>query len=162
MVARSSLKGDGWVRSFLNGWQIAPIFTANSGLPFTPLTGTDVSLSAVGLDRPNLVGNPYVQNAPRNRWLNFSAFQAAAPGTFGNMRPYSLYAPHYVNVDTAVMKYIPVREKLQLETRAECFNCLNHPNMLAPNATLSNTSQFGTITAASAPRILQLSLKLDF
>ncbi len=162
VVAKSSVKGGGWERSFLNNWQIAPIFTWTSGTPFTPLTGTDVSLTGVGLDRPNLVGSPYIHGAARNKWLSPTAFQAAATGTFGDTRPYSLYGPHYVDLDLAIMKYIPLPETMQLETRAECFNCVNHPNLLVPNATLSNPSLFGTITTSDPPRILQLSLKIDF
>jgi hypothetical protein len=64
---------------------------------------------------------------------------------------------------------------LQLEARAECFNCFNHTNygnpgsaingsgtgVTNPGTALSATS-FGTILAANPPRILQLSLKMNF
>jgi len=164
IVTRSSVKGGDFVHRFLNGWQIAPIVTANSGLPFTPLTGTDVSLTAVNQDRPNLAGSPYLHGAGRTHWLNPASFQAAPTGSFGNTRPYSFFAPHYVDLDGAIMKYVPLHDQILLETRAECFNCLNHPGLSAPNLTLSNPSTFGTITSTGnfMPRILQLSLKIDF
>ena len=46
--------------------------------------------------------------------------------------------------------------------RAEAFNVLNHPNKLLPSADMNAPSTFGLITAARDPRILQLSMKLQF
>ncbi len=90
-------------------------------------------------------------------------------------RPYEFYGPHYTNVDTALSKFIPLHEALQLEARAECFNCFNHTNYANPGGAINGSgtgvtnpgtalsaSTFGTITAANPPRILQLSLKMDF
>jgi hypothetical protein len=76
-------------------------------------------------------------------------------------------------VDTALSKLIPLHEQTQLEARAECFNCLNHTNLLDPgwsnnNGSISNgstslsSSTFGVINQANQPRILQLSLKINF
>jgi hypothetical protein len=78
-------------------------------------------------------------------------------------------------VDTALSKFIPLHEALQLEARAECFNCFNHTNYANPGGAISSNGTgvtnpgtalsagtFGTITAANPPRILQLSLKMDF
>jgi hypothetical protein len=75
-------------------------------------------------------------------------------------------------VDTALVKLIPLHEALQLEARAECFNHTNYADpggainsngtgVTDPGTALS-ASTFGTITAANPPRILQLSLKMDF
>ncbi len=41
--------------SLLSGWQLAPIVTATTGVPFTATTGTDASLTGVGNDRPTLI-----------------------------------------------------------------------------------------------------------
>jgi hypothetical protein len=162
IVARSEVKGSPLRRAMLSGWQLAPIVAITSGAPFTPLTGTDQSMTAVGLDRPNLVGNPYSHTGGRTQWLNGAAFVANPVGTFGTTRPYSLRAPSYFDFDTAATKYVPFHEKDQLEIRTECFNCFNHPNLEAPNATLSSGSSFGKIQVANPPRIIQLSLKIDF
>ena len=157
----------------LSGWQLAPIITATTGVPFTATTGTDKSLTGVNNDRPNLVGNPYAK-ASRLRWLNTASFAANTSGQYGNTRPYQFYGPHYTDVDGALSKFIPLHEQIQLQARAECFNCLNHTNLLDPgwgntngaisNGTtaLSNTQTFGLINAANQPRILQLSMKIDF
>ncbi len=161
LVARSDLKHGGFKQILLGGWQLAPIVTVTSGQRVSPTTGTDASLTAVGVDRPNLVGDPYVHGQARKYWLNPASFQKNAPGTYGNTKPYSLVGPTYANLDAAVSRFFPLHEAIQLEFRGECFNCFNHPNLLGPTAAL-NSSLFGQITTANPPRILQLSLKLSF
>lgn len=160
LVGRSKVSGGALKRLLLNDWQIAPVVTIYSGSPFTTTSGTDRSLTAVGLDRPNLIGNPY-KHTNKVTWLDPAAFAFNAPGTYGNVKPYSFYGPKYVNLDGAITKFIPLHEAVNLQGRAECFNCFNHPNLNNPSATLSN-STFGQITTAQAPRILQISLKIDF
>jgi hypothetical protein len=162
MVARSEVKGGNNVkRALLSGWQLAPIVSVDSGTRVTPTTGTDASLTGVGVDRPNLVGDPYVHGLARKFRLNPASFQKNAPGTYGNTKPYSLVGPTYADLDAAVSRFFPLPETMQLEFRSECFNCLNHPNLLGPTAAL-NSSLFGQITTAAPPRILQLSLKVNF
>jgi hypothetical protein len=45
--------------------------------------------------------------------------------------------------------------------RAEVFNLLNTPPLGAPNAVLG-AANFGTITSAGDPRVVQLALKVLF
>jgi hypothetical protein len=98
-----------------------------------------------------------------NGKLNAAAFQANAPGTYGNVQRNSLRSPSWVHIDPAVMKTFPLgTERLHLMFRAEAFNVLNHPNFLAPGSDLNSPSSFGVISSACDPRILQFSLKLLF
>ncbi len=172
-IIRSSVKGGSMKTLLLSGWQLAPIITATTGVPFTATSGTDKSLTAVNNDRPNLIGSPYAKTSNRLQWLNPASFAFNTPGTYGNTRPYQFYGPHYTNVDGALSKFIPLHEEVQLEARAECFNCLNHTNLLDPgwsnnNGSIGNgttaltASTFGLINAANQPRILQLSMKINF
>lgn len=165
MVARSDFKGGEMKRALLTGWQIAPIVNVTSGGRFTPTTGTDASLTGVGVDRPNLVGDPYLHGQGRKAWLNKASFQANGPGTYGDTKPYTLVGPTYADLDAAVSRFFTLPETMQLEFRGECFNCFNHPNLLPQSQsanTALNSSLFGTVTTSFPPRILQLSLKLDF
>jgi len=77
------------------------------------------------------------------------------------MKPYTLVGPTYMDFDAAVSRFFPLYEAMNLEFRTECFNCLNHPNLLGATAAL-NSSLFGQITTAAPPRILQLSMKVNF
>ena len=56
MVVLSSGIGNTLTRQITGGWQIAPIFTAYSGQPFTVTNGgQDISKSGKLLDRPNIL-----------------------------------------------------------------------------------------------------------
>ncbi len=172
-IIRSAVKGGSMRTLLLSGWQLAPIVTATTGVPFTTTSGTDKSLTGVNNDRPNLIGSPYAKGLGRLVWLNPKSFAFNTPGTYGNTRPFQFYGPHYTDVDMALSKFIPLHEETALEARAECFNCLNHTNLLNPggsnvNGAIGNggtsfsTNTFGVINAANQPRILQLSLKINF
>ena len=86
------------------GGNIAPILVVRSGSRFTPVTGVDNSMTGIGLDRPNIVGDPYVRNTSTLLWLNPAAFAPNLIGTFGNAGVYSLVGPGYFNVDVAVSR----------------------------------------------------------
>ena len=60
-----------------------------------------------------------------------------------------------------LLKDTSITERIVLQFRAEFFNLWNNVNFSAPNATRSS-QQFGRITAAADPRILQFALKVVF
>ena len=64
-------------------------------------------------------------------------------------------------MDAGLFKSIPVRERLQIQLRAEFFNFFNRVNLSNPSIAVNGTT-FGTIRAAGQPRIGQLALKLTF
>jgi hypothetical protein len=148
-------------RAVLSDWQIAPIVSARSGAHFTPVTGVDNSATGVGLDRPNVTGQPYLRNTTSLLWLNPAGFAANPVGTFGNAGVYSLSAPRYINMDVGLSRSFRVHESQRLEARFEVFNAANHVNFSAPVATVTN-ARFGQITSAGDPRILQFAMKYHF
>ena len=163
MVLTSPVKNGGWSGRILSGWQLAPLLSIHTGQPINILTGTDVSETGVGLDRPNLIlpNQPYSTSSNPTVYLNPAAFQTQAVGTFGNLGRNALYAPGTIQLDLALSRAFHIGERWQLTPRFEAFNAINHPNFGAPNTTLSN-SQFGIITTAGDPRILQFAMKLQF
>jgi hypothetical protein len=57
---------------------------------------------------------------------------------------------------------LPFRESARVLFRTEFFNLFNTPQLGLPNATIGNRT-FGRITSTvNPPRILQLSLKVEF
>jgi hypothetical protein len=164
-----------WMERLLGGWTTSQIFTAASGSPFNETDGSDVSLSAVSSDRPNMVGNPLTAgqvaanptcNAPtaigtERAYFNPCAFMLQPAGTFGNEGRNVLFGPGHYNLDTAIWRSFRVRERIRLDFRGEAFNILNHAWWANPSASMSATS--GLITAAgNSPRILQVAMKLVF
>jgi hypothetical protein len=150
---------------FAGGWSPSFLVSYNDGYPFTPLTGTDASLTGIGLDRPNAVAgvNPYVKNTTPGvmQWVTKTAFTANTAGTFGTTGMNSLLGPHYIDSDVSIRKLFKTFKEENLELRFEFFNIFNHPNLEAPVTSLSS-SGFGQIQAANPPRIMQLAAKYDF
>ena len=142
-------------------WKLAPIVTARSGTWFTPFTGVDNSLSGIGLDRPDVVGNPYVRDLKTLQWVTPAAYVPNAIGHFGNAGNDSLEGPGAVNVDAALSREFVVRERMHFELRFEAFNLANHPNFNNPDSTLSD-STFGQIQSDAGPRILQFAARFQF
>jgi hypothetical protein len=69
--------------------------------------------------------------------------------------------PRYFNTDIALLKVTTIRQTIGLQFRAEFFNVFNNVNFNAPNSNVSS-AQFGRITQALDPRIVQFGVKLLF
>ena len=149
------------LQTVANGWQFSGLLILDAGQPFSVTDSADYSYTGLGIDYADRVPD---QPLYVNGKLNLAAFKDNAPGTFGNSGRNAYRGPSYKDVDTALMKDLPIREQLHLTFRAEAFNLFNHPNYLPPNSAYSPTAQqtFGTYTAARDPRIMQFSLKVAF
>jgi hypothetical protein len=119
--------------SALDSWEIGGIITLASGLPFNVYTGIDQSLTGVGIDRPDLIGNPNL-SASRptaqkvSEYYNANAFGLAPLGQYGNFGRDVLIGPGQANVDFSALKNLPISEKLgTLQLRFEFFNFFNRP-----------------------------------
>jgi hypothetical protein len=182
VVATSPVRGHSFTAHLLGNWQLAPLVRALSGIPLNVSTGLDSSLTGVNSadspERPNLVAgvNPYSTDLGSNlQFLNPAAFTQNAPGTYGNLGRNVLRGPAQVQFDLALTRIFGIRESLRLEVRAEAFNVINHTNLIAaatgtgiPGISSSgislsrSASNFGRITSAGDPRILQFAMKLYF
>ena len=160
------LKWGGWVgRQLIGGWQLNAILTAQSGQPVNITSGSDTNFDGNNNDRPDLVGDPAVSQE-RSRaqlireFFNTEAF-APATGLYGSTGRNILYGPNAVNWDAAAFKEFRIHESHRIQLRGEFFNIFNQVNFGNPNGTLSSPN-FGRITSAAAPRIVQFSAKYLF
>jgi outer membrane receptor protein involved in Fe transport len=155
------------VRQTVGGWESSGFMTLQSGSPFSVLAGTDRSLSGIGADYADLVGNPYLDTSRSraqlvSKYFNTSAFTPNAPGTFGTSPRNLLRGPGLANFDLSLMKRFQVREGKFLQFRTEMFNVFNRPNFNNPFAAVSTPSRLGKIESAADPRIIQFGLKFLF
>ncbi|HXJ42703.1 MAG TPA: hypothetical protein VNH18_25705, partial [Bryobacteraceae bacterium] len=135
-----------------------------SGLAVNPVSGKDNSLTGVGNDRPNVISSSAYTGLSHGKlyqYVNPNLFTPNLAGTYGNAGHNSLRGPGYFNIDMSLSREFRLRERLTLHARAEAFNILNHPNFNLPVANISSAN-FGQITSAMDPRILQGSMKLTF
>src|SRR5205085_4273300 len=62
------------------------------------------------------------------------------PAGIGSLGRNAVRTPGELDLDLAVSREFPLRERLRLRIRAEAFNLLNHTNLLAPNVSLTATT----------------------
>ena len=154
--------------ALLAEWQVSGVVTLQSGRPFTVALLSEIDNSNTGRsnlgfganDRPNVVGDPKIDDPTPERWFNTSAFAFPAFGTFGNAGRNTVEGPGYQNVNLALMKLVPLgRARLQL--RAEAFNLFNRVNFNQPDNFVGSPT-FGRILSAQSPRRVQLGVKALF
>jgi len=149
------------VNELVGHWQLGTLLNYRSGFPYTPTAGVDNSLTGVGQDRPNVIGDPYVRNPNTLIWVSPSAFQANAQGKYGNAGYNCLVGPGFFGLDANLSRVFHVTERHQFQLRFEFFNLLNHTNFSNPVGNF-NSANFGKIQSAADPRILQFALKYSF
>ena len=154
----------GVLGALANDWSVTGLVTLESGVPVAVTQTTNFNAFAgFGVQRPNLVGDPTLPDEQRTpaHWFSTSAFAVAPQFTIGSASRNPVRGPSYRDVDVAVLRRIPVGHDRAVEARAEIFNLLNTPNLGAPNA-VAGAANFGTITTAFDPRVIQLALKFLF
>ncbi len=148
----------------LGGWSVSGIFQFHTGFPITVTDGRKPSLQASrGSERPNRIGDGSLSDPTLDKWIDITAFQAAAPGTFGNSGVGILRAPKYSNLDFVGSKRFNVTSGQFVTFKFEAFNVLNHPNFGPPARDISDAVNFGRITSTVGnPRTLELVFKYNF
>jgi carboxypeptidase family protein len=151
------------------GWTVNTIVTLQSGFPFTPQLSFNPSNNGDTRNpvRPSLnpaFTGPAILGSP-NGYFNPNAFVTPANGTYGDLGRDTFIGPGLAAWDFSLLKDTRVRERLDLQFRAEFFNFLNHANFNTPNLiTLTPTGgspTAGVITSTSATsRQIQFGLKL--
>jgi hypothetical protein len=156
----------GLIGKALGGWTLSGLAGASTGAPVNILSGVDNSLTGVGWDRPDLVGDPSRDHPDRNatiqQFFNTAAFLANQPGRYGNTGRNVLYGPSQTTTDLSLVKPFNISERLgKLQFRTEFFNAWNRVNLGQPVPQLNNRN-FGHIQSAGDPRILQFALRYLF
>jgi hypothetical protein len=147
-----------WVGSVLGGWRYAGITAIQSGISLSPgLNITNQGLAS----RPNASGTTLSYPKTPGEWFNTSAFSAPAYGFYGNAANGSITGPGLVTFDMALYKDFKIGERAAFEFRGELFNIFNHTNFSAVS-TSYGASNFGQVTSALDPRIVEFALRFHF
>jgi hypothetical protein len=157
--------------TFLGGWEISGITTAQSGTPqYITYTGTDtLGLGGGTTNRPNEVAKVSYPKSV-NAWFTKSSFgNPIAPWNggpnqgFGNAGKDAVVLPGLSNTNLSLFKTIPLTpgEGTTLELRFESFNTFNHTEFQNVDAGTAD-GNFGQVTGAYDPRTLQFGAKLHF
>jgi hypothetical protein len=171
-------KYEGFKGKVLNDWEISGITQFQSGFPIRLDTEDDTelinSLFFLGTEAPSEVA-PFQKLNPRKTyasqglttpgfWFNPGDFQDPPLGSFNNGTQRTICCgPGLDDWDFSVHKKIPLTETKYFQFRAEIFNIFNHANFSNPDGHFSDgPAEFGRITSAGDPRLLQFAMKFFF
>ncbi|HXU37792.1 MAG TPA: carboxypeptidase-like regulatory domain-containing protein [Blastocatellia bacterium] len=156
----------GRLKKLAAGWQLASIFQAHTGQPFTLNVPFDANLDGNLSDRPSTTngllffsghGSRRVAVAPGVQPEAF--FEVGADGAVGRN---TVRGDGFVNLDVAISKRFQLSERNALDFRAESFNVMNRANFGLPIRTIGAPG-FGSAVETAAPaRVIQFGLKLSF
>jgi hypothetical protein len=154
----------GFARRAVNGWELATVFTLQSGTPFSVLTNETAFVQARADSVPGC--SPALSGSVESRLLKYfdtSCFTpATAVGDFGNTGRNILRGPDQRNVDISVIKYFPVTERVKLEFRGEFFNVFNMVSFANPINIVESPSVGQIVSTSTGPRVIQSALKINF
>lgn len=152
------------------GWVVSGIVTAQTGAPYSVLTGGSVGdgLNSQRANADSAMGLlTSTERALNAQILNRAAFAIPTqidPATgyrLGNLSKSALVGPPNVSWDIGVHRNFKITEQANLQFRAEFFNAFNQVNYNQPVSTLNNPN-FGRILGVSPPREIQFGLKLSY
>jgi hypothetical protein len=158
--------------ALLSNWQVSGIFQAQTGFPFTALTGISRSfpIGSNTADRPNLA--PGASNNPilgsPDKWFDPAAFVLQPVGVLGNVGSGTLTGPGLANLDAALVKMVHFTSRVGAQIRVDAFNLLNRANFGVPDNILFQTNGLprpaaGRITTTTTTaREFQFAVKLIY
>jgi hypothetical protein len=152
-------RSNGFARGLLGGFELSGITRLQSGAYFTVVGNT-----SIGSRRADYLGGPVLlPNGERSQgaWINRAAFAAAPDTRRGTAGVGIVEGPGSQVWDFSFRRRIGLTEKVKLQLQADIFNAFNRTNFRDMEVNLANAA-FGTLTAASQPRTIQLGMKLTF
>jgi hypothetical protein len=153
--------GGEWYKKALGGWQLSGVTTLQTGLPQNLTTNGDRAGTGVGGQRPDVVGDWREGGGELLQWFNTAAFALPAAGAFGNLGRNVVIGPGMNTWDASLQKNFAFTERARIQFRAEFYNAPNHLSWWGVGTTFGNAN-FGQITSATDPRILQFGLRFEF
>ena len=159
-------------RAVFHDWEIAGIITMASGFPRgIGLSYTDGVDRWGGGDSPrvNMVANPIISNKSFEKWFNTDSAAGPGFGDFGNAPRDVFRGPGLNSWDITVYKHFPVTENARIRFAWEAYNLFNHTQYNGVDsgarfdaAGTQINGNFGRVTSARGPRVMQASLRFEF
>jgi len=173
-----------WLDEIVGNWQLSPVMTWSSGLPFTLTIGTCAPYTpssapcypnGKGGSLPHSVGS---YDPVAHRRLFYNAPSGALPPGFtypgldqiGTSGRNSAYGPHFFNTDLSLQKNFPIHESVAAQFRVDAYNAFNNINLAFNtdgSAPIDQGPQYITsmapgINPSGNPRQLQFSFRILF
>jgi Carboxypeptidase regulatory-like domain/TonB dependent receptor len=135
------LANGGVAAAVLSNWQLNGLLIMETGLPFS-VTAASTSLNMPGNTQRADQVTPDVKIlgnvGTAGPYFDPLAFAPVTQARFGNAGFFSLRGPGLVNLDLGLSRSFRVKERYQMQFRAEAFNSTNTPHFANPGANVSN------------------------
>ena len=137
----------------IGGWDVTGLMTWRTGF-YVRFGGLQVT------------GDPHVDNPTPGKWFNTEAF-SRLPNFTVRSNPWQydgITNPGLFNLDTSIVKRMPITERVRGELRMDVFNAANNMTWANPNTNV-NSSLFGVTNntlSATFGRRAQLGLRIEF
>ena len=166
-------KGKRWVQSglanwVLGGWQWNGITVLQTGRPIL-ITAPDntglLDFSYTNGRADRLKSGALQGGGSLDKWFDTTSFKSAAPFTVptDSLSQPDLRGPGRKSFDMSLFKNTRVRERFNVQFRAEMFNLFNSPFFEARNQTTDVTNpDFGRVLSGSQPRNIQFGVRVVF
>lgn len=175
--------GSGFLRRVVDGWILSSTAILQSGTPFTVYTTApfnslinssgqfigfapgsgDFNADGVNFDFPNV--SSYSMLHSRQAYLNGVVSLANFPyptfGAEGSEKVGQFRNPGFAEVNAALLKDVPIVERLKLQLRFEGFNILNRVNLAGVDPNMADGT-FGRSTSQLEPRWIQIGARVIF
>ena len=155
-------RGGSIAATILGGWQWNGVFTWSTGTPLT-VTADPISCACPGNTvLANIDGDPYA-NTGGTTFLNRAAFFTPT-NSLGNSGRGAFRGPDVRNYNASLFKNFRVRDRFNLQLRAEAYNVTNTPRFAAPVTNISspNFGQSVTTVNGAYGRQFNLGARLIF
>jgi hypothetical protein len=149
----------------LEGWELNGITSYQSGQPVEVVMAKDqCGTGFSNACRPNVITNPNLPPDQRTptKWFNTAAFVYQTLNTLGDEGRNIIDGPGIKDYDLSLAKNTKISDRQVVRFQADFFNAFNHPNFGFPGRLFDAPGSFGRISSASAPRLIQFSLKYSF
>jgi carboxypeptidase family protein/TonB-dependent receptor-like protein len=185
---RALKNSHGLLKKIASGWEASGIAQFQTGTPFTIFSNSNSSQENIFLDRADIIGP--IHYFPVRSFQTFSPSNASCLGasgqntlgevvsrfyfdptafdcanvpifSFGDSGRNILRGPGRNDFDLSVGRTFKFAESKMIEFRSEFFNAFNHAQFFNPDH-FGGDGNFGQITQARDPRIMQFALKFYF
>lgn len=157
--------------AILGGWQFSGINSSYTGTPFT-VTAPGTSLNAPNnIQTADIVGPIQQPGNVGSSGLYFlpSSFASVTTQRYGNGGRNILRSPGLWNTDLTILRAFPIKERTQLQFRAEFYNLPNTSHFYGPGGTTGpigsqniTDANFGRIVGSFGERNVRFGLRLQW
>jgi hypothetical protein len=171
------LNNGGFVNYIVGGWEFSPVFSYQSGLPFS-LSYDECSASIPG-DAPCQPNGNAGSLKTGLTGFGTSAKYFTPPGLgngftapgldqIGTVNRNTAWGPRFFNSDMSIMKNVTLRERYVAQFRMDAFNAFNHINYGNPAGSVESGGGIGSgpypssLSGTTNPRQLQFTIHLQF